>query len=156
MHPYKKETHMTGLDQFALTNTATLKLRNPTNGRPLLVDDPKGEKDDDGDTKLVPITIDLVRSDSKEATEHAHQRQNQRLRTIGRKGRIKITADEIAEDALSLLVFCTRGWNGVVVDGKQLACNAGNSRRLYSDPRFTWIRSQVDDFIGDEANFLGN
>lgn len=156
MHPYKKETHMTSLDQFALTDTATLELINPETGKLLLVDDPKGEKDENGDIKLVPITIDLVRSDSKEATEHAHQRQNQRLRSIGRKGKMKITANEIADDLLSLLVFCTRGWNGVVVDGQQLACNAGNSRKLYSDPRFTWIRSQVDDFIGDEANFLGN
>lgn len=147
---------MSGLDQFALTDTATLELTNPVNGGPLLFDDPKGEKDDNGKVKQVPITISLLRSDGKEASEHLHQLQNRRLKRLGKKGRFKVTADELEEDALSLIIFCTRGWSGIDVGGKDLACNAGNARSLYSDKRFTWIRSQVDEFIGDEASFLGN
>lgn len=147
---------MSGLDLFALTDTATLELTNPVNGGPLLFDDPKGEKDENEKVKQVPITISLIRSDGKEASEHSHQLQNRRLARMGKKGKIKITAAELEEDSLSLLVFCTRGWSGIELDGKSLACNAGNVRSLYADKRFTWIRSQVDEFIGDEASFLGN
>ena len=148
---------MSGLDQLALIGTATLELTHPGTGTRILIDAPTGEIDKEtGKVKLVPITIQLVRSDSKEATEHTHQQTNRRLKAMGRKGKLKITADEIADDALSLLIFCTRGWCGIVLDNKELACNAGNARRLYSDERFSWLRSQVDEFIGDEANFLGN
>ena len=147
---------MSGLDQFALTETATLELSNPQDGRPLLIDDPTGAKDEDGEIKQIPVTISLIRSDGKQATEHTHQLRNRRLKTVGRKGKIKLTSSDLEEDSISLLVFCTRGWSGIVIDGDDLVCNAGNSRRLYADSRFTWIRSQVDEFIGDEANFLGN
>jgi hypothetical protein len=147
---------MSGLDQFALTDTAILELTNPVNGGPLLFDDPKGEKDENGNIKQIPITISLLRSDGKEASEHSHQLQNRRLSRMGKKGKLKITAAELEEDSLSLLVFCTRGWSGIDVGGVELTCNAGNVRSLYSDKRFTWIRSQVDEFIGDEARFLGN
>lgn len=146
---------MLGLDQYALTDTATLKLLRP-DGQGLTIPSPSGEKDEAGEDVYVHVTIELLRSDSKQAVQFTHSKQNPRLAAVARKGRAKITAEEVAADALDLCVFCTRGWSNMVIGGENLAANAANVRKIYSDPRWSFILDQVKDFITEDANFLGN
>jgi len=147
---------MQGLDSFALTDTATLTLKSPEDGKTLKIPDPKGELDDQGKPAFVPITISLVRMDCREAVVFRQKQQNQKLGAASRKGRVKITAKEIEEDALDLAVMCTRAWTNFVIGDENLACNAGNVRKVYSDAKFSWILEQVTEFIGEESHFLGN
>lgn len=70
------------------------------------------------------------------------------------QGRNKPTFEEYEQDGLELLVACTVGWSGLSKDGKDLDYTPAAARKLYSDPRYVWLRTQVDRFIGDRANFF--
>lgn len=63
-----------------------------------------------------------------------------------------MTAEEIEESALRQLSICTVSWKGVKLDGQELECNPDNAYMLYS--RLPWLKEQVDEFVGDRANFL--
>ena len=146
---------MLGLDQYALADTATLTLLRP-DGRGLTIPSPTNEKDEAGEDVFVHVTIELLRTDSKQAVQFIHSKQNPRLAAAARKGRIKLTAEELTADALDLCVFCTRGWSNVVIGGENLAPNAANVRKLYLNPQFSFIFDQVKEFIAEDNNFLGN
>ena len=122
---------------------AELQLRSPVDDA-VLRDEKTGE----------PVTVNLVGSDSKEYMKITHQIQNRRLgKRLGRGSRVKTTAEEIEADALELLVTSTKTWKHIILDGAELPCTPDNARKLYQ--RFPWIREQVDEFIADRTNFLG-
>lgn len=101
------------------------------------------------------VTITLLSSDSNEYKRVSHKVANRKLKKITARGRIpKLTAEETENDQLDLLVACTLGWENVVYEGQPLEFNPENVRMLYS--KVPVIREQVDAFIGDRANFLGN
>ncbi|API58099.1 hypothetical protein BSL82_01295 [Tardibacter chloracetimidivorans] len=64
------------------------------------------------------------------------------------------TVEQIESDAVDLLVACTAGWRGMVLDGAELAFSAEAARKLYLDKRFPFIREQVDEAVGDTQAFL--
>ena len=122
---------------------ACLELRNPVNDA-VLRDEKSGE----------PVTITLVGTDSKDYMKITHEIQNRRLgKRLGKGGRMKTTAEEIEADALELLVASTKSWKHIVVDGAELSFSQANARMLFQ--RFPWIKEQVDEFIADRSNFLG-
>lgn len=122
---------------------AELQLRNPVDDSVL-----RDEKTQD------PVSITLVGTDAKEYMKITHAIQNRRLgKRLGKGGRAKLTAEELEADGLELLVASTKSWKHIVVDGQELPCNEKNVRMLYQ--RFPWIKEQVDEFIADRSNFLG-
>jgi hypothetical protein len=122
---------------------AELQLRNP-------IDDSVLRDEKSGD----PVVIMVVGTDSKEYMRVTHAIQNRRLgKRLGKGSRPKMTAEELEADALELLVASTKGWKHIVVDGAELAYSEKNVRTLYQ--RFPWIKEQVDEFIADRTNFLG-
>lgn len=87
----------------------------------------------------------------------ANQRR-MRSRLVAEK-RAEASGAEIEADAVSLLAACTQSWRDaelgkpvLEIDGAELECTPDNARRVYTE--FTWIREQVDAFVGDRANFL--
>lgn len=56
------------------------------------------------------------------------------------------------EQSDAILVACTIDWEGMMLDGQDLAFNEANVKMVYQ--RFTWIKEQVDIAIADRANFL--
>jgi hypothetical protein len=98
--------------------------------------------------------IVLLGKDSKEFQAFANNVTNRRLREQGKSGKIKMTAEEIEEDAVELLVRCTKQLVHIKVDGKELEGTAG-ARTLYTRPGLRWVREQVDEFVGDREQFLG-
>lgn len=122
---------------------AELQLRSPVDDSIL-----RDEKTKD------PVTITLFGTDSKEYMKVTHSIQNRRLgKRLGKGGRAKLTAEEFEVEALELLVASTKAWKHIVVDGQELDCSEKNVRMVYQ--RFPWIREQVDEFIADRSNFLG-
>ena len=60
---------------------------------------------------------------------------------------------EIENDTIELLAAVTAGWRGdFVLDGTPLPYTEHNAQQLYR--RFAWIREQVDQAVGNRANFL--
>lgn len=66
----------------------------------------------------------------------------------------KLTLEQLREEGIATLAACTRGWQGVRVDGQDIPFTPSAANSLYS--RFPWIREQVEAFISDRANYLSD
>ena len=93
------------------------------------------------------MVITLVGSESKTFKKASRAAQQKHVK----KGKRRITIDEMEEDGIVILARCTMGWRGVVIEGKQIECNFENAKMLYT--RFPFIKKQVDVFVGDLENF---
>jgi len=102
-----------------------------------------------------PVTITLMGADSNLFTSARHQMLTKRLKKqLGRRNQLHLTAEEMDNETLDILVKCTLSWEHIVVSAARPPCTAENVRNLYRT--YPWIREQVDEFIGDRSNFLGN
>lgn len=110
---------------------AWLELEHPSSGEPL------------------GIHIKLVGVDSKTYNKQLRKQQDKRLK----KQFKNISAQELENESIELLVACTLDWEGVIFEENALECNKENVRWLYKN--FKWIREACDDFIGERAHFLG-
>lgn len=123
------------------SQSATLQLEHPVTGEELTIVSPTtGEE--------TPVTITLVGMDS-ETYRHAQNAVANR-RINGR--RKKISVEELNRESIEILARCTLGWQGIVVDGQELAPDVENAVKLYT--RFPWIKEQADAFASDRANYL--
>lgn len=134
---------MFDLAQFDVTaaanNGATLQLRHPATGKKL------------EDAEGAPITITLAGSDSDAYRKAQRQITNRRLAETKKRGGLKLTSEELEEEALDILVACTLAWSSnLVIDGEV----PSNARKIYQ--RLPWAKEQADEFIADRAAFLGN
>lgn len=115
------------------------------------------ELDENGDDIYKYITFTLLRLDSKEAQKFQQHKLNARIKHAKNTGRLTATAESLREDATDLLVHCTRGWDNLVIEpDEDFDCTAARARWLYTNEEFSWVRSQVDAFINDDTEFLGN
>lgn len=101
-----------------------------------------------------PVTISLVGVDSENYQAAARASQNRRLAKINPRKVRQVTAEEMENDALEILVACTIAWEGIGWGKEDLKCTPENVRKVYANVPF--IREQVDEFINDRSNFLGN
>lgn len=101
--------------------------------------------------------ISVVGKEGETFKNYVRSRANERLRLQNfqqQRGKEPEAPriEKIEEDAIDLLVACTVGWRGVVVDGAPLEFSKANAKALYT--RFAWAREQVDVAIGDVTNFI--
>lgn len=119
-------------------------------GADLELEDPiTGEKGKQADGS--PVTIRVMGMDSAAFRNKHREIQSRRMAKIAR-GKKPDYAGNSDDEAAELLVACTIGWNGIEVNGEVLAFTPKAARDLYLDHH--WIREQVDQFIGDRANFF--
>lgn len=118
-------------------------LRHPGDGTQL--------KDDNGE----PVYLLVIGQDHDEYRKARLASTDQRLKQgMGKGGRIKATAAQLEEDGAELLVRCVKSWSGIVLGGEALSCTEDNVRRLFKE--CPWVQEQVDEFVDDRGNFLGN
>lgn len=72
----------------------------------------------------------------------------------GRRGVATLTSSMMEDEQVQVLTACTIGWKGLVMNGKPFEFSPANAKTLYN--QFSWLRDQVDEFINDRKNFLGN
>ncbi len=105
------------------------------------------------------MTIRVLGRDSDTFKEHTRDTLNARLRREamaakrGKDADLR-TVETIEQENMDLLVVCTVGWNGVILDGKELPFDEINVRKVYKD--YPWIYDQVNEAIGTLENFLKN
>ena len=121
----------------AANEGAVMEVLHPTEGTVL--------KDETGK----PITITLIGQDSEKVKKRQRVEMNKRLKSGRRQ---TMTAEELEEQGLHLLAFCTLAWSGIKLDGQDLECSADKAVTVYQ--RLPWLKEQVDAFVGDRANFL--
>ena len=122
-----------------------MPLRSPVDGT-ILHDEESGN----------PVGITLLGEDSQDFQAYQHKIVNRRLREQSGKGKTKLTAEELEAEAVELLIRVTRSFHYIVVDGVKYESNARDYRRLYTNRGLRWIREQVDTWVVERENYMGN
>lgn len=121
-----------------------LQLLHPITGAKLFADDSE-EK---------PICI-LVLSEHSDAYKKAQRMAiNRRLASSGTRRGNKMTAEELESDTLESIVACVSGWENFAFAGEELAYTPENARKILKDPKFAWIKEQVENCITDSSSFM--
>lgn len=129
-----------------------LHLETPA-GEKLYADDPVHENGETIPPKL-PMRIKLHGGDSDRARKVRHRIQNNRIRKIGRRGRMgSVSSEKQDEDGTELLAQLTIEWENIKISGEIIPFDLEAARNLYHS--MPWIRDQVDEHVDDRANFLG-
>lgn len=102
----------------------------------------------DGDN--TPMTIGVIGADSDEAIR---ARRNATNRRIQAGARAKVTAESLEAQDTNYLATLTKRWN-ITLDGGKPECTKAAVMALYANPKFAFIREQVDAAIGERSNFL--
>jgi hypothetical protein len=101
----------------------------------------------------LPVRIRLAGKDSKAWKDAEREYSDRRLEEIQKRGKMgKVKTAQIEERGIKLLAMATLEWEGVELNGQTLECTRQNAIRLYTE--HVWITEQVDEFVGDRANFL--
>ena len=126
------------IKNITLGHLSQLHLRHPGTDQALYNDD------------KTPMTITLVGEHSEEYKAVTRRWQNEVLRKPNRK----LTAEQVEERGIDLLVACTKGW-AIQWDQELLPFSPEAARELYSDREHAWIKNQVETHIYEASNFLG-
>ena len=108
-----------------------------------------------GTNEDLDIIINVLGKDSDEFQKVSRAQSKKRMAKLSKGGfraSTTVPIEEIEQDGIQLLAACTKSWTGVVIEGKEIACNLDNAVMVYE--RFPWIKEQVDTAIGDRANFI--
>lgn len=123
------------LENFKLPQeTVDVKLVHPTTFETLL--------NDDG-TEMVITMYSPYSAHSKKVERDF---MNRKLKVAERKGKITLTADEIAENSLISLAKNTKSWN-ITVGGEKPECSFDRAKKLYEE--IPMIAEQVDEGIAN-------
>jgi hypothetical protein len=130
---------MFDLNTLAVEETADMKVRSPIDGEVLIAKD--GSE----------VTIQLYSTSSKKYRNAVTAMQNRQLRRSAKKD--KVTVELMREEQVELLVAASAGSKGLAIGDKPVA-SAEDFRSLYSNPAFGWLMDQVNEALGDVANFI--
>ena len=98
------------------------------------------------------IRIKVLGMDSKEYQAQTRKVQDKNLKK-GFRGMKTLKSETLDNNKIDLICVCTKEWENVQFNGEVLPCDMENKRWLYKTYR--WIFDQVDEFVGDRGNFLG-
>lgn len=96
----------------------------------------------------VPVTIKVLGPDSDQMRKF----QGTMLKSMMKKRKAGMDADELERKMVSQLVEATVSWTGVMQNGEELECTRENARALYE--KHSWLREQLMTFQQDRMNFL--
>lgn len=135
-----KKTPTKGFDLADLKPTSEVievPLVHPANGDPLMVDDKQ-------------MYIVIYAPHSKVYKQAQHDEVNKRIKAAQKGKKNSFTSEEVEQSALELLAKITKEWF-IVLGGETPQVTQANAITLYQD--FPWIKTQVEEAIGDAANF---
>lgn len=112
----------------------------------VLVDPSSGEDVLNNEGKK--MTIYLVGTDSRQFSEF-------QVRNASKyRGKKTPSVGQMKKDQRDLLACCTTRFENIVIDGSTVDYSHKSAMDLYE--RLPWVKEQVDEFINERANFLGN
>jgi hypothetical protein len=126
------------LESLALKETTEVELLHPVSGEVLI--DSEGNK----------VTISLYGTSSKQYRNAITAMQSRALK----RGKKQLSVEEMRKEGVELLVACSDKINSLTYKGAPVD-NDSAFRELYADPKFSWLREQVDAAVGDVSSFLG-
>ena len=96
------------------------------------------------------IEILLIGTDSKKYREAQNKIVSKRLNNQN----VKVEPETLEIQQCKLLAAATLAWKNMVIGGKEYPFNENNAFLLYKNPYYSTIKTQVDKFLGNDANFL--
>jgi hypothetical protein len=118
-------------------------------GRTMEVRNANGEVLRHGDGR--PFTITVLGANSKLYRDLAMKQQDRRNEMFSRTRRLA-SQQVMEKDTVELLVRVTRKWD-IILNGQPVPSNEKNYREVYGNPKYLELRRQVDEFVGNAANF---
>lgn len=110
------------------------------------------------------IFWDVMGSDSDAFRDYIKESTNERLRKEAmakKKGRdIEVkTIQDFEQETINILTVCSLGWRTgdsptITFKGESLSFSVPNVKKVLS--AMPWIRTQLDEAMGDLANFMRN
>lgn len=78
------------------------------------------------------------------------------LRQLNKHGKVHFDEDpdELRDQQVDRLVLCTLGWKNMEMEQKPYPFSQQNARELYSNPKFGWVRDQIDEALRAVENFI--
>lgn len=130
---------MFDLNSLAIQDTTVMNVKSPKTGEPITVNN-------DGVTF---VTITMASTGSRAYRQAVSAMQNRQLK----RGKKQPTAEDQRKEGIDLLVACcitseNLGYNGVPVKTES------DFRAILSDDKFHWLKTQVDECLGDVENFI--
>lgn len=129
------------LSSLALNETTALHIKHPVSGELLYADEDKKK----------PVVAHLYGPSSK-----VYRAANLKLRNRAIKrqaSKQKLTAEQIEQEGIGFLVACSDKIDNLAFNGSPVDCPEAFNE-MYTNPKFDWLKSQIDECIGDTANFL--
>jgi len=102
--------------------------------------------------ELTGIRIKVLGMDSKAYQDQTRKIQDKNLKK-GFRGMKNLKTETLDNNKIELICVITTEWENVEYNGEAMECNIENKRWLYKT--FRWVFDQVDEFVGDRGNFLG-
>ena len=99
-----------------------------------------------------PVTITLLGQNSAVGRETLKKLRDE-LAAIEANGQ-KMTPELRDKHNTTYLCAMTAGWTIEQLDGGPFPVTPQNTEKLWSDPRFAWLREPALSFIARDANFL--
>lgn len=121
----------------AYEETATLKLVDP---------ETKAEIEEDGK----PVTITLYGASSSKHRKAV----DALLKANNKRGKREATLEERRNDSIDFLVTLSADTENFEDENGEAIKTAEQFKTLYSDESISWVRDQVQEFVGDPLNFL--
>lgn len=119
---------------------AVMELVNPVDGETLL--------DDEGN----PVSIKLLGQDSKAWRKMNRDFTRKKTSEMAKSRRRSVDFTMTDEEKAEMVAACTIGWSGIEEDGQAIEFSQESAKDIYM--KYSWIREQADEFIGDRANFF--
>ena len=134
----KLKTDLSSLDTVAGSEEgAWMEVCHPVTGEPL-----------DGGT----VRIKLAGPDSKVYRHALNSGINRRL--VKNANKMQQTVEMSEADAIQVLAKATMDWKNLHLDGEDVKFSKEAALDIYRT--IPWIKEQVDEFLNERANFLGN
>ena len=91
-------------------------------------------------------TVTVIGTDSKAFRNLAKQRA---IAAINRK---ESDTHDAEADNISMIAKCILGWSGIAEGETEITFSFENAVMMLT--KYSWLREQIDRFVGDRANFL--
>ena len=120
------------------TDTVEVKLLHPSSFALL--------ENEDGS----PMVITVHAPHSKAYKAALHEQTNKRLKQSQSKKKMEVTAEDLEEANLNLLVRTTKGWK-ITYDGQMPKFSEAKAKEVYSE--VFWIKDQIEEAVTDALDF---
>jgi hypothetical protein len=132
------------ISSLALSEETTVQLTHPVTDMPLFAPVGKGE---DPESKPVQVTV------KGEASQAYRKAVDAMMKKNAKRGKREATPDEMREQSVEFLTALSVKIDNMTLDGEPVD-TPDAFRKLYSDPRYDWLKTQINTAIGDTASFL--